>query len=224
MAYGTQIDTLEPIAFRLISPSYKSETGSCDGYTITLRDPLSDVSEIKVSLPMPEGMDFTARSAAIKAAEEGSPAWWQLMSTFPGSSHEQGYFATVEDGKRLIELARRTTEVPAIGALLEQAKFTFVHSAGNAKFYRRDVGRHMFTIVIADTYVHLEFERAGDGYCRNLMRLATVLDGQSGPIPCFWPSFLEHPAIHVLLACTFADEYEAAGRTKRETRLSRRRA
>lgn len=217
MAYGTQIEALQPIAFRPISPAYQTEKGSCDGCEITLRDPLGDVSEIKVSFALPEGMDVSARSAAIKAAEEFSPGWWKLMSTWPGATLEQGYFATVEDGKRLIEIARRTVEVPAIDALLASAGFAFAHSLANgAKFYRRSVGRHFFTIVLHDNSVHLMFERDGAGHHRNLMRLSTVLEGTSAPIPCFWPDYLRDPAMHVLLACTFADEYEAAGRTAAE--------
>jgi hypothetical protein len=226
MAYGTQTDAPEPIAFRTLSPTYKTETGTCDGYRIDLRDPLGDVSEIKISLPMPEGMDFSARSAALKASDECSPTWWRLMSTWPGSTNEQGYFATVEDGKRLIELARRTVEIPAIDALLTSAGFAHEHTLDNgARFYRRSVGRHFFTIVIQETSVHLMFERDRAGHHRNLMRLSTALEGHdSQTIPCFWPPYLEAQAMHVLLACSFADEYEAAGRTAAERKTRRSRA
>ncbi len=136
MAYGTQTDprSRSPSA---PSPRVQDRDRTCDGYRIDLRDP-SATSGDQISLPMADGMDFSARSAALKAAEECSPTWWRLMSTWPGSTNDQGYFATVEDGKRLIELARRTGRGPRLDALLQSAGFAHEHTLDSgARFYRR---------------------------------------------------------------------------------------
>ncbi len=226
MAYGTQRDAPPPVAFAPVSARYASEQGSCEECTILLKDPLGDVSEIQIALHAPQDLGILARSAAITASQEGSDAWWKLMATYPGRTHDQGYFATIEDGKRLIELARRTVDIPGVEALLAQAGFRYEHTVPTgAKFYRRDAGRGaMFTIVLTGTSVHLAFERDGEGGFRNLMRLATALEGHNTTIPCFWPTYLQSPAMHVLLACTLADEYAAAGRTARLPRRKRARA
>ncbi len=215
MAYGTQTTAPEPIAFTPVSARYGSERGSCPEATITLHDPASGVSEITICLAMPEGLDYFGLKAKRDSVAEYSPEWWRLAATGYGSSlREQGFFATVEDGKRLIEVARRTSAVPSVDELLAAAGFVYRHTVGNGRaVYGRNVGRHAFMLMVDAHSVWLTFQRDGAASHRNLLRLATQIEGQNDPIPCIWPSYLEGHAMHVLLACQMADDYEAAGRT-----------
>lgn len=215
MAYGTETTAPEPIAFAPVSQRYATERGRCAEAEITLKDPTTrEVSEVQISLLGPLGENYSARQAHKATLPEGSHEWWQLMATYPGSTHEQGFFATIADGKRLIELARRTTAVPAIATMIAAAGFSLSQTTERGQaIYKRNVGRHTFMLVVEDGSVWLTFERYGARSHRNLLRLATKLHGENGSIPCFWPSYLQDPAVHVMLACQMADDYETAGRT-----------
>lgn len=215
MAYGTQTDAPAPIEYPRVSRHSETVQGDCSEGTISLRAGLgNEPASIRISLKAPEGMTFEGRRAAMTACVEYSAEWYRLANTFPGQSDEQGYFETIADGQRLIELARRTTELPSVETMLTQAGYRLAHSHEGNQFWKRTVDRHEFLIYLTATEVRLSFERYNARFCRNLFAMATHTIGFGDKaIPNTWPSFLQSHAMHVMMACQMTDDYVAAGRT-----------
>jgi hypothetical protein len=211
MTKGQDGGVPEPIAFTPIAPHTQTVRGCCAEAHITLRAPHDDaLAEIMIALRAPDGFGFAEREAALAALEDGSPAWWRMADTAPGRSSEQGGFATVADGIRLIELARRTHDLPPIPDQLQAAGFV-PHPTCPDLWLRR--GRQTFKIVWKPSHVLLAISRNGRQDPTPLLRLQMQHAGARGtPIPCTWPSYLQDQAMHVRLACQMADDFVTDGR------------